>query len=62
MGSVIVGKKKAVALGKELEHPVYQISARRFIVTDMAAWETGLESVGIGYDLRYGERVYNPDK
>ncbi len=60
--NIIVGKNKAVALGMELEHSVYQISARRFVVTDMAAWESGLESVGIWYDLRYGERVYNPDE
>ena len=31
--NIIVGKNKAVALGMELECPVYRISERRFCVT-----------------------------
>ena len=60
--NIIIGKNKAVALGMELECPVYQISARRFLVTATAAWTTELASIGIWYDPRYSERIYNPNK
>ncbi len=60
--NIIVGKNKAVALGMELECPVYRISERRFCVTAMPAWKAELDSVGIWYDPRYGKRIYNPDK
>ena len=59
---VIVGKTKAVELGKDTEAVVYRISERRFCITNDLAWETGLESEGIWRDHTYMDCVYDPYK
>lgn len=60
--SIIIGKKNAIDLGKNCGASVYQISERRFCITNNFAWETGLISDGIWIDHRYMHCIYDPYK
>ena len=54
---VVIGKTKAIELGKDTETAVYRISERRFCITNDFAWETQLESEGIWTDHAYIKKL-----
>lgn len=59
---IVIGKKIAIEVAKSCGSAVYQISERRFCISNEIAWEAELAAASIWVDHRYMQSICDPNQ